>query len=103
MSNSLQQAYRLSQAEYKAPKVDRVAEAIAAGKWVVGIEDLVHCKFTDAVIASESILLSVHDTEAEAQAEYDIEACCSEYFIAGPKPEPVDMVAYEVDKANCPF
>jgi hypothetical protein len=46
----------------------KIAEAVAAGKFVVVLEGTAYCPSTDAIMGSRKFLHSAHDTRAEAQA-----------------------------------
>lgn len=82
--NDLQNAFALSRSEYKSSCQRKEVESlVAAGKWVHVCEGDIHCKFTDAVIATEMSIISVHETEAEARAEMG-EQFCSEIYVTGP-------------------
>ena len=97
--NEFQNAFALSQIEYKSTcQGKKLEDLLAKGKYVVGYTALIHCKFTDAVIASEEVIMSVHDTREEAEAEISAEDY--DLFLAEPKLE-IETVPAPVE--DCPF
>jgi len=103
--NDLQNAFALSRLEYKSNcQAAEIKKLTDAGKWVFAYTGLIHCRFTDAVVASEECILSVHDTEDEAMDALN-EHGFSEAYYVGPQPEPeiIDIEAYAKDMEDCPF
>jgi hypothetical protein len=68
MSIDLQNAFALSRLEYKSTcQGKKIKELTSQGKYVVGYSIDIHCRYTDAVLGSEDVIVSVHDTKEEAE------------------------------------
>lgn len=82
-SNEFEAAFDLSRREYDpADELDKIMALTDEGKYVVVYVMEICCKFTDALINTESRVGSVHDTLEEAR-----EACPEEdgsLYIVGP-------------------
>lgn len=91
MSNSLQQAFALSKQDYRSSnQAKEILKLTKSGKFVLGVTCLIHCRFTDAVIAEEESIYEIHDTLDTAQARFDElqDDYCGEMFLACPPPPP---------------
>ena len=103
MSNELQNAFALSRSEYRSSCQAKEVEALRLqGKFILGCSGEVYCRFTDAVIATEDHIDSVHDSYEEAVAANGGEEPDDGYtWIASPK-APEDQVVY-CDDSDAPF
>ena len=67
MSIDLQNAYDLSRMEYRSEcQREHITGLRQCGFWVVGRTIDIHCRFTDAVIATEDHVVSVHQDQEGA-------------------------------------
>lgn len=102
--NEFQAAYELSRIEYVSKCEAKKAQALSDdGKIVVVTDGLVHCKFTDAVVASETFIDGVFDTIEEAEAmiaEHSDEYCDEPPYIFQTQC-PVSFISD--DDGGCPF
>jgi hypothetical protein len=106
--NDLQNAYALSVSEYRNNGQTRqIEQLVIEGKSVVYVVGLIHCKFTDAVIASEDHIIAVFDYADQAQDYFDanVDKYCGELEIrradtADPDPEIANPL---IDEEECPF
>jgi len=87
MSNDFQNAYELSNCQRR--KLERL---LIEGKYVIAGNVDIPCKFTDAIIAVETVILSVHKTREEAEAAFEDDGIA---YIADPsKVDPDPEIAY---------
>ncbi len=101
MSIELQNAFALSRSEYQSScQAKRIEELLAEGKFVIGYTQDICCRFTDAVLGYEEVILSVHETLEEAEAAMDPDDYLT--FLAEPKPKE-EPVTYVDDAGDCPF
>lgn len=102
-----QNAYALSVSEYRhSGQTKQIEQLVIEGKSVVYVVGLIHCKFTDAVIASEDHIIEVFEDAERAQEYFDanVEEYCGELEIrradtSDPDPE----IANPLIDEECPF
>jgi hypothetical protein len=66
-ASEAENAYAWSRMNRKPDDAGKVAEAVAAGKFVVVVEVPDYCPFTDATMGMRMLLDSVHDTRGAAE------------------------------------
>lgn len=103
MSNDFQNAYDLSRMEYRSNSQRRELEAlILEGKYVIAGDIDIHCKFTDAVIACETHILSIHSTREEAETAFEDDGVA--YIVDPSEVDPDPEIAYgPISEEEQPF
>lgn len=69
-NNEFQRAFEVSR--MNTPRIDisgKIAELVKAGRFVVTTNDLVYCRYTDAVIGAQESIAGDYATYAEALAK----------------------------------
>jgi len=85
MNTNLQNAFTLSRSEYRPSGDDKkIIELANGGKFILAYTQDVHCQFTDAVIAVEEYIVSVHDSLKEAKRYLDQESFREFYIVEPP-------------------